>query len=89
MSAVRMCDKQSSAGCHRIFSERADGWGTGELSVMKRNEHGAMRPVTDRIDICPACNADVANVGPLPLAIQAYQPPTHVVPDDAETVTEP
>lgn len=85
MSAVRMCDRQSAPGCHKIFSERAEGWSTGQLTVNRRDENGRSRPVTETIDSCPACTGHVAEVGPLPVAIQAYREPTPSVPDDAVT----
>lgn len=81
-----MCDKQSASDCHRIFSEKAEGWSTGEVTVNRRDPvSGRVRPYTDNIDMCPACTGHTPTVGPLPLAIQAYQPPAQPVPDDAVT----
>lgn len=84
MSAVRMCDTQSSPKCHRIFSEKADGWGTGTIMVNRRDpETGRSRSIQETIDTCPECNTFQPMSGPLPMAIQAYQAPTVVtVPDD-------
>lgn len=76
-----MCDTQSSPKCHRIFSERADGWGTGTIMVNRRGDDGRMRVIQETIDTCPECNTFQPQPGPLPMAIQAYQAPA-VVPDD-------
>lgn len=56
-----MCDK-----CGNLFSERAEGWGTGQLSVTKTID-GRRRTVTETMDVCPPCNAfDGAPIPSLP-----------------------
>jgi len=53
MSAVRMCDS-----CGTIYSERAEGHGTGSFTTSRRNERtGRMEQVTETRDLCPTCNA--------------------------------
>jgi hypothetical protein len=53
MSAARICDKRGE-----VFSERAEGWGQGQFTTMKRDERtGRVTPVTETIDLCPACNS--------------------------------
>lgn len=55
MSAVRMCDS-----CGEIFSEREDGWASGEVARMARDERGQMRRVAEQLDTCSKCTTGTA-----------------------------
>ena len=51
VSSVRMCDK-----CGDIFSENAEGWETGTMSKMVRDQYtGEARTMTLRVDACVGC----------------------------------
>jgi hypothetical protein len=51
MSHVRMCDT-----CASVFSENAEGWSSGNMTVMQRNPaSGRMEPVSISQDKCPSC----------------------------------
>jgi len=51
MSQVRMCDT-----CSNVFSENAENWSTGNMTVNKKNAAtGRMEPITITQDKCPDC----------------------------------
>ena len=50
MASVRMCDR-----CGTVFSERAEGWGTFNGSVRKKDSDGKWMTVSDTLDSCPEC----------------------------------
>lgn len=88
MSAVRMCDRDG-----KVFSERADGWGTFTGSTRRFNERtGRTENVTETLDLCPDCNGGaaaptaVASIAGVPEAERLAQ--VHQG-QPAERVTEP
>lgn len=60
MSHVRMCDT-----CASVFSENAEGWSSGNMTVMRRNPMtGRTEPVSITQDKCPSCTELMSQAQP-------------------------
>lgn len=63
MSSCRMCDT-----CGTVFSERAEGWSNGEITINKKDpDTGRVRPETISVDKCPECTEQMTATPPRPM----------------------
>jgi hypothetical protein len=83
---VRMCDT-----CSNVFSENAEGWSTGNMTVTKKNAEGRITPVTITQDKCPDCTQLMS--APMAYGRPEIQPTYNaaipVTPDDDSARTIP
>lgn len=79
MSHVRMCDT-----CANVFSENAENWSSGNMTVMRKNVMtGRNEPVSISQDKCPSCTELMAAPQPYtkPEVQPHYQREIPVTPD--------